>query len=103
MLGVDIKKTKAMGRTGFPQLCISTLVESSVTHFLNISQFSYNVRRAIQGELSKTLRKSDNKMKSFGNLVLQGRLSAAGKVLSQRDAIESKDGLVTSDWSRWKP
>ena len=41
---------------------------------------------AIQGELSQTFRKSDNKMKSFCNLVLQGRLSAAVKVLSQTDA-----------------
>ena len=46
----------------------------------------YKERRAIQGELSKTFRKSDNKMKSFCNLVLQGRQSAAVKVLSQTDA-----------------
>ena len=46
----------------------------------------YKECRAIRGELSKTFRKSDNKMKSFCNLVLQGRLSAAVKVLSQTDA-----------------
>ena len=34
----------------------------------------------------KLIRKSDNKMKSFCNLVLQGRLSAAVKVLTQTDA-----------------
>ena len=46
----------------------------------------YKECRAIQSELSKNFRKSDNKMKSFCNLVLQGRLSAAVKVLSQTDA-----------------